>query len=93
MQFANYGQWKEEDRKDGERADHAAREVECIYVDAFCVMRLVVPHKMDRDTLVHSDYDGADGPYCVPGSYYVDGLGHPRIREESNVEEKDRKDN
>lgn len=92
MQLADYGQRKEKDGKDGERADHAASEVECVYVDAFCVVWLVVPDKMDRDTLIHSDYEGANGPYCVPDGYYVDGLGHPRIREESNVEKKDRKD-
>ena len=55
MQLADYGQWKEQDRKDGERADNAAREVEGVYVDAFCVMWLVIPDKVDRDTLVHSD--------------------------------------
>ena len=93
MQLANYGQWKEEDRKNGERADQAAREVECVYVDAFCVMWLVVPDKMDWDTLVHSDNKCADGPCCVPGANYVDGLWHPRVREESKVEEKNREDN
>ena len=93
MQLANYGQWKEQDRKDGKRADHTGSEVERIDVDAFCVMWLVIPDKVDRDTLVHSDYECADGPYYVPGAYYVDGLGHPRVREESKVEEKDRENN
>ena len=93
MQLANYGQRKEQDRKDGERADHTACEVERIDVDAFCVMWLMIPDKVDRNTLVHSDYECTDGPYCVPGADYVDGLRHPRVREESKVEEKDRKDN
>ena len=91
MQLANYGYRKEQDRKDGQRADHAACEVECVYVDAFCVMGLVVPEKVDRNTLVHCDYECADGPYCVPGANYVDGFAHPRVREESKVEEKDGK--
>ena len=93
MQLANYGQWKEEDRKDGECADHPAREVKCVYVDTFCVMWLVIPDKVDRAALVHSDYECADGPCCVPGAYDVDSLGHPGVREESNVEEKDRENN
>ena len=53
-------------------------------------MGLVVPEKVDRDTLVHCDYECGDGPYCVPGANYVDGFGHPRVGEESKVEEKDR---
>ena len=93
LQLANYGQWKEQDRKDGERADHAACEVERIDVNAFCVMWLVIPDKVDRDTLVHSDYECAYSPYCVPGAYYIDSPRHPRVREESKVEEKDRKNN
>ena len=56
-------------------------------------MWLMIPDKVDRDTLVYSDYECADGPYCVPGAYYVDGLGHPRVREESKVKEKDGKNN
>ena len=56
-------------------------------------MWLVIPDKVDRDTLFHSDYECAEGPYCVPGAHYVDRVGHPCVREESKVEEEDGKNN